>query len=242
MSYLTLQDDNAALARYPKASITRALERLVALTLVMPFDHQGRAYVCQLDWQEFQKKKYAKETNRPKPPADVIAQMTPCTQHLLRFHPGKCIIPMFVGHSESDSQNHSKNGSKNPSEIISHSRETLPLTQPQPPTQTQPQRPPLDEAWEQFKAAYPPNRAYADFMAQQAFLGHCEVVGLPAILEGLERHKRACKDFRYFPKIEKFLRERWWETNPEAVQAVPTMSKATASAMDALKRPVRYDP
>lgn len=212
MSYLTIQDDNAALAKRPGKVITKALGAILAVKLVYPFTHQTRAYICQLDWQDFQKKKYAKETQQPKPPSDVLALCTAATQHLFQFHPGKLSIPAFEKSSQNDSKNVSEI-SANSLRNISHSRETHTHTQPLPQTQTQPQR---DLQWEEFKAAYPAQGREQGFMALQFFLKGCDDVGFPVLLAGAQRYATS-KSVRggFVMGMQKWLERGLWIQEPE---------------------------
>lgn len=88
LSAVNLQADNDALAKKPIRMVQRAFERVVAVELVFAFEHQGRRYVHQRDWQDFQKVEYPKPTVNPLPPPDQIAACTDRTQGLFLAHPG----------------------------------------------------------------------------------------------------------------------------------------------------------
>lgn len=87
-SAVTVQADNDHLSTRPKRVIERCLDAIVTRGLLLPFSHQGRHYVCQFDWQRFQKVEYPRPTFEPKPPEDVLATCESKTQELFTKHPG----------------------------------------------------------------------------------------------------------------------------------------------------------
>lgn len=87
-SPLTLQADNDALEARDAAEVAQALERLIAVGLTVPFTHQGRRFICQTDWQEFQKVEYPRRTLMPAPPEEVLDQCTAATRKLFKKYPG----------------------------------------------------------------------------------------------------------------------------------------------------------
>lgn len=88
LSAITVQADNDNLADRPSVDVQAALERLVEVGLVAAFDHQGRRYACQLDWQTFQKVEYPRLSALPKPTEDVLARCDAGTRRLFVKHPG----------------------------------------------------------------------------------------------------------------------------------------------------------
>lgn len=84
LSAHTLQADHDRLSQKNGGAIERALRRGVAVGLLTTFQHQGRTYVCQLDWQDFQKVRYPAKSHNPVPPAEILEQMSPLT--LALFH------------------------------------------------------------------------------------------------------------------------------------------------------------
>src|SRR5690242_8264278 len=62
LSGVTLQADNDALAAKPARIVQRAFEHLVKVGLIRTFEHQGRVYAYQHDWQEWQKIEYPRAT------------------------------------------------------------------------------------------------------------------------------------------------------------------------------------
>ncbi len=69
----------------------------------------------------------------------------------------------------------------------------------------------LDEAWEQFKAAYPAKRRANGYMANQRFIAACEKVGFPTLLAALEQHKGSDDWHKgMIPGLEKWLEQELW--------------------------------
>lgn len=215
MTFLQIQSDNLALAKRPKQVIQRALEELVTVKLVKPFLHQRQVFVCQLDWQDFQKKTYTKRTQLPLPPADILVLMTKATQKLMATHPGGGKVTKSKKGFQESSENLSGIVLED-SENIFATRETLtliPNARADADTHANPEER-RDVQWEQFKAAYPASKRYASFLTEQVFVGECDRVGFAVILEGLERHKLAWTNPQYIPSIERFLTEKRWEAVP----------------------------
>jgi len=84
--------------------VQRALVAIDRVGLLTSFDHEGRAYLFQLDWQDFQKVNYPRSTLHPRPPAEMLALCSPSTQELFAKHPGGW------GRKKTDTLN---NGSEN---------------------------------------------------------------------------------------------------------------------------------
>lgn len=87
---ICLQADNRALAKKAVKVVQKALERLIAVELLKPYqDAQGRRYVCDPVWQKYQHIEYPKQSINPPPSADVLATLHHLTQELFRQCFGK---------------------------------------------------------------------------------------------------------------------------------------------------------
>ena len=87
-SAVTLQADNDALACRSGKVVQAAIDRLEKVGLLRSFKHQGRKFVYQSDWQEWQKVEYPRTTHEPKPDAEALPNCTLATQRLFDKHPG----------------------------------------------------------------------------------------------------------------------------------------------------------
>lgn len=81
-SAIVFQAANESLEQRSARVIERAIHRLISIGLVVSFEHQGRLFLCQLDWQDFQHVKYPRETNNPAPPFEIQARFSKETQVL----------------------------------------------------------------------------------------------------------------------------------------------------------------
>jgi hypothetical protein len=84
-SAVTIQADNSSLETRPAKSIMKALDRLVDIGLLLSFEHQGEHYVCQHDWQKYQKVRYPRTTIHPAPTSEVLSKCCAETQKLFRL-------------------------------------------------------------------------------------------------------------------------------------------------------------
>jgi hypothetical protein len=78
--------DNPALGCRSDKSILQALDRLEKLGIVRSFEHNGRTFLYQHDWQTFQKIDYPRPTVDPKPPG--LESCDEATRRLFDKHPG----------------------------------------------------------------------------------------------------------------------------------------------------------
>lgn len=88
-SAVTVQSDNDHLDNRPRKMVQRCLDAIVTSGLLHTFDHQGRRYCYQRDWQDYQRIGYPRGTAQPLPPDDHIALCSSKTQRLFARHPSK---------------------------------------------------------------------------------------------------------------------------------------------------------
>jgi hypothetical protein len=87
-SPVVLQAANDSLARISRRVVDRALDRIVEVGLLVPFGHQDAWYVCQLDWQDFQKVRYPRESHQPSPTPEVLQRCSDNTRALFQQRSG----------------------------------------------------------------------------------------------------------------------------------------------------------
>lgn len=83
-----VQNDNDSLASRPAKAIQRSIDALVRVGLIRTFEHQGKPYVYQHDWQTWQKVSYPRGTTQPAPPPEALAECDEATRLLFEQHPG----------------------------------------------------------------------------------------------------------------------------------------------------------
>lgn len=79
-----LQDAADWLEQKPSKVVQRGLDRVRDVQLVATFEHQGRAFCYQPDWQTWQKILYPRSTKQPAPPLDALDLNT---RWLFQHHP-----------------------------------------------------------------------------------------------------------------------------------------------------------
>ena len=84
-SPVAIQAASTALEQRPSRTMTKCLDRLIAVDLVRTFTHQGDRYLYQPDWQEFQKVRFPARTMYPLP---LDTEVSALTAQLWEKHPG----------------------------------------------------------------------------------------------------------------------------------------------------------
>lgn len=84
-SAAALCSDHDRLEKRPPKAVQKALERVRDAGLIRTFQHQGRDYCYQDDWQDYQKIGYPRTTIHPAPPLTTVSART---RELLGKHPG----------------------------------------------------------------------------------------------------------------------------------------------------------
>jgi hypothetical protein len=88
-----IRADSDALGCRSERSIMSALERVVKVGLLRTFEDQGRTFLYQDDWQDYQKITFPSKTINPSVPASDLEHCTEATQLLFSFHPGGKRLP-----------------------------------------------------------------------------------------------------------------------------------------------------
>jgi len=86
---VAIQAASDRLARLPARSVERSLDSIFNVGLWLGFEHQARPFVCQFDWQDWQKIRYPRESVNPVPPPEVLAECSPETTELFLMRSGK---------------------------------------------------------------------------------------------------------------------------------------------------------
>ena len=81
-----LQGDNRRLAKEPALKVQKAILRLIEVELIVPFNHQGQTYLCQLNWQDFEDIRYPRQSLHPVPSAEIFPLLSEKTSELFREH------------------------------------------------------------------------------------------------------------------------------------------------------------
>ena len=87
-SAITLRAENDRLARKPQKTVQRALEAVRNVGLIRTYEHQGRIYCFQHNWQDYQKVTYPKRTVHPMLSSEALMSCTDNTRWLFTVFPG----------------------------------------------------------------------------------------------------------------------------------------------------------
>lgn len=83
---IAFQNDNDHLANRPQKVLQRCIDVLVKSGLAWAFEHQGKPFLYQPDWQKWQKVEYPRATNNPIP--EDLSACEDSTRALFAKHPG----------------------------------------------------------------------------------------------------------------------------------------------------------
>src|SRR6476660_174685 len=75
-----LKTGNRYLRKTPEREIRKALDRLLALGLLLAFQQGGERYVCSPVWQDWQRVKHPRQTHLPLPDAETQDKCSEATQ------------------------------------------------------------------------------------------------------------------------------------------------------------------
>lgn len=82
-SATSLQNASQSLEQRPQAEVQAAFENIIASGLLQVFEHQGRRYVYQWDWQDWQNVRHPRASIHPDPPE--LARLSKATRELFRL-------------------------------------------------------------------------------------------------------------------------------------------------------------
>lgn len=222
-SAVSMQADSDALAERPAKAIEKAIRRLVGVGLIAEFDHQGRSYLYQPDWQKWQKVGYPRKTKQPRPEGEQLRACDHLTQRLFRIHPGGD-GKKFTKGLEKDSQKVPGESSEDSTEEPETTRAgaTREVANAERLTADAERQMadfvPKDEWFRQLLEDYPQNRISTGYLTLSAFSDQFEHDPRQAadvwahMRANLENHKRS-HEWRVkgmAPKLEKWLREGLW--------------------------------
>lgn len=249
----TLKADNDYFENRPVRLLQRCLDALVRVGLVSLFLHQGKPYLCQRDWQLWQKVEWPRRTGNPKPTDDVLETCDAATRYLFGRWPGG-ETRKKPKHIPSESQIH-------PEQIPSTSQ-VNPEEFPSIRAGARAERLmangerlaanglegglgetdfPGDRWWETLKTAYPQNRVTTGHMTNQAFIEALRAAkdgphaAWRRMVDNLQNQKRG-HEWRVkglIPKLENWLRSGAWEQQHEEMPAAVLVTDKTAATLEA---------
>lgn len=241
---VTLQADNDALAKVRPAIVQAAIETLVSCGLLRAFEHQGRRFVYQHDWQEWQKVEFPRLTHSPKPPGDALAVCSEITIALFEKHPGgqrRIRNGPIGGGSVGNVQASSPVRVPNDSGDVQDARAVhIPTTRARAHAERLTananglgERLAADDgedghaAFMRFQAAYPEQRRKGGRMVQEAFLNQLRLAGgSTTLFTALANHQASeqWRDPNMVPGMDTWLTEERWR------QVLPARGQAQAAA------------
>lgn len=81
-----IRGDNFALEQEPESAVVAALDFIKQIGLVESFTHQGRKYLCSLQWQNYQHVRFPRVSHYPVPPTEVLRKFSRETAELFERH------------------------------------------------------------------------------------------------------------------------------------------------------------
>jgi hypothetical protein len=249
-SPLKLKSDNYALECRSDKSIVSALEHMLKCGLVKSFTHQGRAFLYQPDWQDWQKVTYPSRTINPAPTADVLETCSPQTQVLFSIHPGARKLPKKYEGASEELQEFSESSSEklsprakrltaNGTGLMANGSEVE--VEKVIPAKRIGAR---DVWWIELLKRYPQNRVQRNVMVQQAFNDQFReddrpdesiwsdmLLGLQSQIEGYEWRVKGM-----VPSLEKWLTEGRWRQRHERAPVSTVVSEKTARNLTAVEQ------
>lgn len=88
-SPLKLQGDDPWLEQESTGTVRKAIEKLIAVGLVLVFEENGSRYLYQADWQDWQRIRYPRNTSFPRIPDPELARCSEKTRALILTFWGK---------------------------------------------------------------------------------------------------------------------------------------------------------
>lgn len=82
-----LMAENRVLEQRKAGPVRRALDRLIGLGLLVPFEHQGQRFVCSPLWQDFQRIRYPRASHLPLPTGAALEACSKKTRALFAARP-----------------------------------------------------------------------------------------------------------------------------------------------------------
>jgi hypothetical protein len=242
LSAVALQAENDALAERPAKAIEKALASLVSTGLLRQFEHQGRTYLFQHDWQHWQKVSYPRKTKQPKPCDDSLGICDEATVKLFALHPGGDGRKFVKSQRDSGkvpgivSEELLTTRARVPAKRLTANGERLVADGGR---QRAEAVPALDLWFEELLRDYPQNRISNGYLTQSAFSDQFDRDPRPPrevwehmksnLANHLRSHEWRVKGMA--PKLDRWLREGLWRQVHEEVPMAVRVNDKTARTM-----------
>jgi hypothetical protein len=246
-SAVTLQADNDHLGNRTAKQVQACIDAVVKRGLFNTFDHQGRRYAYQPDWQKWQKVDYPRATLQPLPTTDALALCDDVTRLLFDLHPGGK-GKRFAGApkkstgapeiSPGEPETSTTNARVRAREVANGNRQSANGFSSEGGAGETDQ--PFDQWFLWVWANYPEERRTRGVIAQQAFVDQLKryeggvMAGWLLFQENLilnvTSHEWLVKGMA--PSLTKYLQDgRWMNSLPQTAPASERMSKSTATTL-----------